>query len=198
MIITSNVLVSPDALDSHFHGQRTSAVHGPRTGSPTVLYHVKFLLLVETIHHQMVQFSRVGVMVGLRIRIRFSFSGANLQEPARTWNQLPAMCRFPRLFAVLVQALAQGPSVPVLVAAVSFAIVRHRCNCFRDGKGLQSPPGWKSMFLQLINGRKRRYKQKRHLILRLECGPMPNLMVALPNIGGALCSTLQSLADAHY
>jgi len=31
----------------------------------------------------------------------------------------------------------------------------------------------------------------------LECGPMPNLMVALPNIGGALCSTPQSLADAH-
>jgi len=25
---------------------------------------------------------------------------------------------------------------------------------------------------------------------------MPNLMVALPNIGGALCSTPQSLADA--
>jgi len=34
--------------------------------------------------------------------------------------------------------------------------------------------------------------------LRLECGPMPNVMVALPNIGGALCSTPQSLADAHY
>ena len=33
---------------------------------------------------------------------------------------------------------------------------------------------------------------------KLECGPMPNLMVALPNIGGALCSTPQSLADAHY
>ena len=27
---------------------------------------------------------------------------------------------------------------------------------------------------------------------------MPNLMVALPNTGGALCSTPQSLADAHY
>jgi len=27
---------------------------------------------------------------------------------------------------------------------------------------------------------------------------MPNVMVALPNIGGALCSTLQSSADAHY
>jgi len=25
-----------------------------------------------------------------------------------------------------------------------------------------------------------------------------NLMVALPNTGGALCSTPQSLADAHY
>jgi len=27
---------------------------------------------------------------------------------------------------------------------------------------------------------------------------MPNLMVALSNVGGALCSTPQSLADAHY
>jgi len=35
-------------------------------------------------------------------------------------------------------------------------------------------------------------------IIKLECGPMPNVMVALPNIGGALCSTPQSLADAHY
>jgi len=32
----------------------------------------------------------------------------------------------------------------------------------------------------------------------LERGPMPNVMAALPNIGGALCSTPQSLADAHY
>jgi len=27
---------------------------------------------------------------------------------------------------------------------------------------------------------------------------MPNVMVALPNIGGALCSPPQNLADAHY
>ena len=27
---------------------------------------------------------------------------------------------------------------------------------------------------------------------------MPNVMVALPNTGGAVCSTPQSLADAHY
>jgi len=33
---------------------------------------------------------------------------------------------------------------------------------------------------------------------KLECGPMPNVMVALPNTGGAGCSTPQSLADAHY
>jgi len=32
---------------------------------------------------------------------------------------------------------------------------------------------------------------------KLECGPMPNVMAALVNIGGALCSTPQSLADAH-
>ena len=33
---------------------------------------------------------------------------------------------------------------------------------------------------------------------QLECGPMPNVMAALPNIGGALNSTPQSVADAHY
>jgi len=27
---------------------------------------------------------------------------------------------------------------------------------------------------------------------------MPNVMAALPNTGGALCSTPQSLADARY
>jgi len=36
------------------------------------------------------------------------------------------------------------------------------------------------------------------LNLTLECGPMPNVMVALPNIADALCSMTQSLADAHY
>jgi len=34
--------------------------------------------------------------------------------------------------------------------------------------------------------------------MKLECGPMTNVTVALPNRGGALCSTPQSLADAHY
>jgi len=33
---------------------------------------------------------------------------------------------------------------------------------------------------------------------KLEYGPMPNVMAALPNIGGTLCSMPQSLADAHY
>ena len=33
----------------------------------------------------------------------------------------------------------------------------------------------------------------------LECGPMPNVMVALPNIGGVAPSVqCRSLADAHY
>jgi len=31
----------------------------------------------------------------------------------------------------------------------------------------------------------------------LECGPMPNVMAALSNMGGVLCSTPQSLADAR-
>jgi len=37
-----------------------------------------------------------------------------------------------------------------------------------------------------------------HSICRLKRGPMPNVMATLPNAGGALCSTPQSLADAHY
>jgi len=37
-----------------------------------------------------------------------------------------------------------------------------------------------------------------YFIVKLECGPMPNVMAALPNIGGALWSTPQSLADAQY
>ena len=41
----------------------------------------------------------------------------------------------------------------------------------------------------------RRGKKKK---IELECGPMPNVMVALPNIVGAHCSTPQSLADALY
>ena len=28
--------------------------------------------------------------------------------------------------------------------------------------------------------------------------PVPNVMAALPNIGGALCSTPHSVADAHF
>ena len=35
-------------------------------------------------------------------------------------------------------------------------------------------------------------------ITELECDPKPNVMAALPNTGGALCSTPQGLADAYY
>ena len=34
--------------------------------------------------------------------------------------------------------------------------------------------------------------------LEMWAKPMPNVMAALPNIGGALCSMPQSFADAHY
>jgi len=34
--------------------------------------------------------------------------------------------------------------------------------------------------------------------MQLECGPMPNVMAALPNIGDDLCSTSQSVANAQY
>jgi len=33
--------------------------------------------------------------------------------------------------------------------------------------------------------------QQQHGISNQKCGPMPNVMAAVPNIGGALCSTPQ-------
>jgi len=47
-------------------------------------------------------------------------------------------------------------------------------------------------------GRPSRWALAHTSSLILECGPMPNVMAALPNIGGALCSTPQSLSGAHY
>jgi len=47
---------------------------------------------------------------------------------------------------------------------------------------------------EIRRGKKRRKKKKKEL----ECGPMPNVIAALPNIGGALCSAPQSLADVYY
>ena len=37
-----------------------------------------------------------------------------------------------------------------------------------------------------------------HNCTKLECGPMPNVMAALHNIDGALCSTPQSVGNAQY
>jgi len=39
---------------------------------------------------------------------------------------------------------------------------------------------------------------RKNVYVKLECGQMPNVMAALPNIDGAVWSTSQSLADAHY
>jgi len=63
---------------------------------------------------------------------------------------------------------------------------------------------------EIRRGKKKKKKERRNRMKlymvcpitqgyhKLECGPMPNVMVALLYIGGALCSTPQSLADAHY
>ena len=53
------------------------------------------------------------------------------------------------------------------------------------------------LFNQVTENNQNSTEHHRH-VKQLECGPMPNVMAALPNIGGALCSKPQSLADAHY
>jgi len=56
------------------------------------------------------------------------------------------------------------------------------------------------MMLQhhFVHGRKHSYSGRTEKPTELKCGPMPNVMAALPNIGGVLCSTPQSLADTQY
>jgi len=94
-------------------------------------------------------------------------------------------------FCVL-EALLHG----TLVVGVSQTAALNR------GRHLRSagrPSGWALAHI-LVRGviQQCMYETKTRKPLKLECGPMPNLMVALPNTGGALCSTPQSLADAHY
>ena len=60
-----------------------------------------------------------------------------------------------------------------------------------SGRRISLPPDRAPEWQQAVNERFQTQTE-------LECGPMPDVMVALPNIGGALCSTPQSLADAHY
>jgi len=54
------------------------------------------------------------------------------------------------------------------------------------------------MFYVMLEMRQPNSKKISQKYEKPECRPMPNLTAALPNIGGALCSTPQSLADAHY
>ena len=52
---------------------------------------------------------------------------------------------------------------------------------------------------EIRRGKKEERRRKTTVIIcKPECGLVPNVMAALPNIGGAFCSTPQSLADAHY
>jgi len=57
---------------------------------------------------------------------------------------------------------------------------------------------WQTSNLRRLGLGEEKKKERRRKKKELECGPMPNVMVALPNTGGSLCSTPQSLADARY
>jgi len=52
--------------------------------------------------------------------------------------------------------------------------------------------------MDILNGKGFSLKYKISKYIKLECGPMSNVMAALPNIDGTLCSMPQSFADAHY
>jgi len=54
-----------------------------------------------------------------------------------------------------------------------------------------------SLTAEIRRGNKKE-EEKRTKEERTRMWANANPMVALPNIGGALCSTPQSLADAHY
>jgi len=81
-----------------------------------------------------------------------------------------------------------GPSPNTVPSGTLIQTVAHNMPMSRKDSTDNGPIAYGELFY------KRSPKKKE----KLECGPMPNVMVALPNIGGALCSTPQSLADAHY
>jgi len=68
----------------------------------------------------------------------------------------------------------------------------------QNGLGIRTPNTFHN---KLTSKQQRQHcyeKSSDELVKSLECGPMPSVMFALPNVGGALCSTPESLADAHY
>ena len=86
----------------------------------------------------------------------------------------------------------------VFFRAAAFESPKIRKGCFLDSM----PTAVKNFISKCVsyisNNRAKTHQQIQAKKIELECGPMPNLMVALPNTGGALCSTPQSLADAYY
>jgi len=90
-----------------------------------------------------------------------------------------------------VANLAMCPRVELIDGVKVSCPTRHRIGHFRDVLPSQC--------LGLVLKKLKLTQQKQNNTrTKLECGPMLNVMVTLPNIDGALCSTPQSLADAHY
>ena len=67
----------------------------------------------------------------------------------------------------------------------------------RSGTVVSDPSSRLATMHQRYNTDRQRSDSIGRTILQLECGPMPNVMAALPNIGGALFNAAK-LADAHY
>jgi len=63
----------------------------------------------------------------------------------------------------------------------------------------QMPSCYPTNSVKALKAMKNMQKSMKQLLLnfKLECGPMLNVIVALSNIGGTLCSMLQSLARTH-
>jgi len=85
----------------------------------------------------------------------------------------------------------------------SFQSMCSKCQCTHDLRWshtilVKVKPSLHQAFSQVVDVMFHTYTCIAVQHSKLECGPMPNVMVALLNIGGALCSTSQSLADAHY
>ena len=88
-------------------------------------------------------------------------------------------------------------------SATTVPTVFFDCFCIRQMSQLQRSKvqhsGITQWFTRLILSRAEigQHTGTPYINLNQKCGPMPNVMVALPNIGGALYSTPQSVADAH-
>ena len=122
----------------------------------------------------------------------FIWFSAHLAQASNSRTKKPRKFKFENIFSTKTSAV-----LCTQLTLLVFPSLTVRSRWYTDGAGntIKEKSSVFSLIRMCYLLSARAYRQQN---LELECGPMPNTMAPLPNIGGAICSKPQSLADAHY